>query len=264
MLSRDEMIDLASVWLQDRNAAYLAKENKVVYYSSATGLPGDFQWYMLKPTEVQRMIEACHMSSDLPRVCRPYIVQACQEIGRAYEFGVSSPYPVEPTVFNFENAGRDAHEAILIFIVRDFKDRGYVTLPYLTALEIYEEVRSNLDLDKIPRRQLVNYYHEQCGMHMYEVRRRDTRIMVKGKWVLAITQPIGKPKHMLYLRRPYIDHLVAEVTYTLKEHMNLRAPSDHTKDSVRRLRDGYGKYVRMPSLEDQSKKAPKITKRPKA
>ena len=39
-------IDLASEWLAKREAAYLAKENVIVYYASTTGRKQDYQWIL--------------------------------------------------------------------------------------------------------------------------------------------------------------------------------------------------------------------------
>jgi len=53
-------IDLASEWLSKRDAAYLAKENVIVYYASTTGRKQDYQWITHTLVEVETAIETYH------------------------------------------------------------------------------------------------------------------------------------------------------------------------------------------------------------
>ena len=80
-------IDLASEWLAKREAAYLAKENVIVYYASTTGRKQDYQWITHTLVEVVRIIRATLMNPDDSdkKLQSKHIIAACQELERVFE-----------------------------------------------------------------------------------------------------------------------------------------------------------------------------------
>ena len=101
-MSDDGLIDTCIEWIAERNAAYLAKEDKIVYYQSITLRKQDETWHKLSPVQVLRIIKTTKMVGDQQSKLKTHhIISAFQELGEAYEYGVTSPFPTPDNIYNY-------------------------------------------------------------------------------------------------------------------------------------------------------------------
>ena len=164
-MTDNELIDLCSEWLQQHKAAFLAKENKIVYYHSITGLLGDYKWYKLSPNELIRTLKLMYLPSDKHKLLKPHhLISAFQENERMYKFGVNSQTKVDKDIFNFAHEGQkeDPIEKIVYRIADElFRTMNMNCLVQPDVIELTEKVLLFNQLPIPERKELVNYVDKQ-------------------------------------------------------------------------------------------------------
>ncbi|QHJ79844.1 MAG: hypothetical protein [Caudoviricetes sp.] len=102
---RDIAIETCKHWLKEQDAAYLAKEDLVVYWESFNNESKRGEWTKLKPREVCRIIKATRAGLSSMKFIKPEILMvAAQESERAYKAGIDSKSNAPAEYFNFNKA----------------------------------------------------------------------------------------------------------------------------------------------------------------
>ena len=97
MAQANDLVDLCVTFIEDRNAAYLCKENTVVYYTSLTGRKGDYAWVTLSLEETLRIIAATKLDPDhVGSFQKRFIIQAFQGVKYCDVVDIMGGCAVEP------------------------------------------------------------------------------------------------------------------------------------------------------------------------
>ena len=92
--------DICIEYIDKKDAYYLAKEGKIVYYASDSGRKSDFKWNTQTIVETCRIIRATMMGHE-DVLAEKDLVRAFQEEGRVYEYGAKSRHVLASHVFNY-------------------------------------------------------------------------------------------------------------------------------------------------------------------
>jgi hypothetical protein len=201
MNTPDDLIDLCKNWVEDKGAAYLAKENSLVYYASLTGRKSDYDWHSLSLTEAVRVIRYTMLSSDnYDKLSPNHLIAACQELERVYEFGIKSRFKTLPGVFNYlEESNTTLAEACMAQLVEELYSRGLAALYFKDATDIYAEslglLKEEVPSASIRNEYMLKYFHR----HGYTIRTGSLRVVKDNKKVQAIVQEGKKPADMVWL-----------------------------------------------------------------
>jgi len=194
-------IDLASEWLSKRDAAYLAKENVIVYYASATGRKQDYQWITHTLVEVVRIIRATLMNPDDSdkKLQSKHIVAACQELDRVFEFAIKNKHDTKPEIFNYlKESGESMGDALVYLLSEELYTQGYKALllndVYLIIDQCILDLR--IELSVTEERELVYKHFPTLG---YQVRTGSSRPEFQGKKQNAIMLTTAKPREIIVL-----------------------------------------------------------------
>jgi len=102
--SEDQEIALEIVksWLDEKDAAYLAKEDIVVVWGHPDGDIQKTGWIKYKASELVNIIRSTKVPVGIMKYCTTDILRAaCQEEGRTYICGVDVGSEVKPEYFNY-------------------------------------------------------------------------------------------------------------------------------------------------------------------
>jgi len=95
-------IETCKSWLNQQNAAFLAKENLVVYWEQFNPESKKGEWTKLKPIEACRIIKATRSGLQAMRYINPELLMvAAQEVERVYKAGINSRSNAPDEYFNF-------------------------------------------------------------------------------------------------------------------------------------------------------------------
>ena len=98
---REIALETIKMWFRENDAAYLAKENQVVYWQHFNVESKRGEYVSLKMIEVCRIIRATRAGFNAMKFVKPELVMlAAQEEERAYRQGVYSRSNVPPEYFN--------------------------------------------------------------------------------------------------------------------------------------------------------------------
>jgi len=182
-------IDLASEWLSKRGAAYLAKENVIVYYASTTGRKQDYQWITHTLVEVVRIIRATLMNPDDSdkKLQSKHIIAACQELDRVFEFAVKA---------------------------KDLYAQGYKALLLNDVYMVIDVCLSDLKthVSVAEERELVYKHFPTLG---YEVRTGSSRPEFQGKKQNAVMLTTAKPREIIVLSERERDNISDKIVGAL-------------------------------------------------
>lgn len=217
-MDNDELIDLASKWLENKKAAYLAKEDVITYYASLSGRKSEFMWHSLSVWETVRIIRATQMNLDTADDLKPkHIIAACQELDRVYSFSTKSRFKVADDIFNyFEEADADINDLIMSAFVDELYSLGY-TSTYLDDLErVHFEIlnRLNVTCSVADRRELFVKYLNRRG---YELRTGVQRVVVNGAKQRVVRFPSSRfQKDIIGISEDDTRTIVAKVAGALR------------------------------------------------
>ena len=197
-MNKDDYIDICKEWLTNRKAAYLAKEDRVVYYTSHTGRKDDYLWMSLSLVETVRMIQVTHLSPD-NRLEKSHVIAALQELARVYEFGLKSTHPMQPHIFNYlDEAGEDMGDVIMSMLAEECQLRNYNALLYLEVKKLFNLICTKL-VTEVSNKEQINLIHKHWPNYGYEVRVDKYRPQINGRKQSAIMLPHCKPKDVVEL-----------------------------------------------------------------
>ena len=101
-------VDIVVDWISQREASYIAKYDKIVWFASITGRPMDAKWQELTLAQAKRVI-----SATIAVVSEVEIITAFQELGEVDELAVESEATVPDSVFNYTRQSFDPVESLV-------------------------------------------------------------------------------------------------------------------------------------------------------
>lgn len=126
---QDRIIALETIkmWLNEHDAAYLAKENVIAYWEHFSPDSKKGEWVKLKPYECCRIIKATRAGFDAMKLIKPELIMlAAQETERAFKQGVFSRSNAPSEYFNF---CRSQHfnrlELLTLCMLQELVGRGW-------------------------------------------------------------------------------------------------------------------------------------------
>lgn len=120
-------LETCKSWLIEQDAAYLAKENIVVYWQHFNPETKRGEWAKLRLPEACRIIKSTRAGLGAMRFIKPDLVMlAAQEIERAFKQGCTSRGTVPPEYFNFNRAGHfNDFEMLTLCTLQELVGRGW-------------------------------------------------------------------------------------------------------------------------------------------
>lgn len=198
--SKNVLIDTCCTWMEERTAAFLAKENVVTYFDSPTGRKSDYSWIHLSALEAIRIISSTRMSPWEGAKLKPYhLITAAQEMGRVYEYGIKTRHPTKSSVFNYTlEASEDLVDSIMSSIVTELLSNGYRAVLMVPVLELFEDIciQLNTGCSMKDRQELL---HKHFGKEGYIVRTDSDRPNVKGTKRAVIMMCGTRPRDVVDL-----------------------------------------------------------------
>ena len=197
-LKTGELLDLCSQWIEERGAAYLAKEDEVVYYTSHTGRKSDFLWFKLTLAEAVRTIQATRLTVD-SNLTKPTLLTAFQEVERVFEFGAKSRHKMDSRIFNYlEEAKQDMGDIVMSTIVDELVSNNVVAAKlddvYELTFLICHKLEHNMNLTDA--RELARKHFPIAG---FEVRTGKYRPQVDGRKQPAVMLPHSRPRDIVHI-----------------------------------------------------------------
>lgn len=185
--------------MSGRKAAYLCKEDQIVYYTSHTGRKSDYQWVKLTVAEVARIIRTTMQSStNLKQVTTTDLIVAAQELDRVFEFAVKSPYKVDSRLFNYlAEADQDIGDVAMELMANEILAAGYVAMFHQEVKALYLKITKMLVVpaNNMTTAPLILKHFQALG---YEVRSGKHRPQVEGKKQPCILFPQNFPRDVVH------------------------------------------------------------------
>lgn len=98
------VVELIKKWMNQYQAAFLAKESQIVYWGHAVSNADEEEWVKWTLTEAVNIFRSTIIPFGLMKLCTPDAVRiAAQEAERSYVSGVYSDTLVLPHLFNFNH-----------------------------------------------------------------------------------------------------------------------------------------------------------------
>lgn len=193
-----EILDLCCEWIEDKDAHYLAKEGKIVFFSSDTGRKQDYRWHTMSLAEVVRIIQAYKMPHKKAHLLNQHhIVGASQETARVYEYAISSRHQSREGVFNYlEMAEMDLGDEVMAMLAQELVSQGFKALLLKPVENLFNSVQNKLDAG-IGSREARVLLEKHFTAQGFELRIGSTRPLVDGKKVNAIMMPGSKPSEVI-------------------------------------------------------------------
>jgi len=197
--NKDDLIDTCSAWLTARSAAYLCKEDQIVYYTSHTGRKTDFVWVRLSLPEAVRIIRATLQEATSPRlVTNVHLITAAQELDRVYEFGIKSPYKVDSRLFNYlAEAEQDLGDVAMELLAAEILAANYVGVFHAEVKDVFLKICKMLVIpgNYKTASPLILKHFQALG---YEVRTDKHRPQLEGKKQPCILFPQNFPRDVVH------------------------------------------------------------------
>lgn len=191
---RNKLLDVISQWVEEREGAYLAKENKVVYFDSPTGRKQDAVWISLSLAEMVRTIRATRLTADSYRITTDICIEVFQELDRVYEYGVRSNVKTASYIFNYSaEAGYDLTEQAVELLAQTLHQNGLLALYVSEVVDTYNRILEALKLPRVgdvKRGELFRKHFTNVG---YSYRVGEFRVMKDGKKTRALIYHGKKP-----------------------------------------------------------------------
>jgi len=195
-----EILDLCSEWIEAKDAHYLAKEGKIVFFSSDTGRKQDYRWHTMSLAEVVRIIQAYKMPhGEANKLTQSHIVGASQETARVYEYAVSSRHKAREGVFNYlEMAEMDLGDEVMAMLAQELVYQDFTALLLKPVEALFNSIQNKLDAG-IGSREARTLLEKHFTAQGFELKIGSTRPLVDGKKVNAIMLPGSKPSEVVTL-----------------------------------------------------------------
>lgn len=210
-------IDLASAWLSKKNAAYLAKENVIVYYDTTTGRKSDYQWITHTLVEVVRIIRATLMNpDDSDKLQSKHLIAACQELDRVFEFGIKAKHDTKPEIFNYlKESGESMGDAIVSLLSDVLFQQGFTAILMNDVYDTLHEcnVKLNVKMNLPEMRNLIDKHFPILG---YEIRTGPHRPQWQGKKRSAVMLTSAKPRDICLMQGESIKNIATQIAGALQ------------------------------------------------
>ncbi len=212
MIESDQLIDLCTAYIEDKDCHYLAKEGQIVRYFSITGRKSDFAWHKATIAETLRIIKAMRCSADEATELREHhLIAAFQELGKVYEFAVKTRHTTLEGVFNYsEHAEMSLGDEAMSLLVDSMLSQGFTAILMRDVVELYDAINAKLKLALSPTecRELMFKHFEASG---YTVKTGAHRPLIDGKKQPAIMQGGTKPSQVVSIPNLVANKVVAKI-----------------------------------------------------
>ena len=174
-------LETCKQWLEDNDAAYLAKEDVVVFWTHFNPESKRGEWTRYKMKEACRIIKATRAGFAAMRFIKPeLIMMAAQETERAYKQSVKSRSTVPSEFFNLERSGHFNNlEMLTMCMLQELVGRGWnveaICLGKL--MKKLFETKGFAPPNRMLRWKLLRAVAEEAGV---VIRDRTNRITVTG------------------------------------------------------------------------------------
>lgn len=208
----DELIDICSVYIEDKDCSYLAKEGQIVNYASVTGRKSDYIWHKLSITEVLRIIRAMRLTTPQARELREHhLIAAFQELGRVYEFGVKSRHATATGIFNYtENSDMSLGDEAMSMLVECMQIQGMTAVLMNSVVNLFNAINDKLKLKltSTEQRDLMYKHFEGVG---YIIKTGAHRPLIDRKKQPAIMMPATKPAEVTNITAEIGNKFIAKI-----------------------------------------------------
>ena len=208
----NELIDLCSTYIDDKDCNYLAKEGQIVQYMSITGRKSDYMWHKHTINEVLRMIRAIRLTTNQAKELREHhLISAFQEAGKVYEFGVKTRHAAAEGIFNYsQHSEMSLGDEAMSLLVESLQLQGFTALLMGEIVELYNRVNDKLKLKltATEQRDLMFKHFEGAG---YVMKTGAHRPLIHGKKQPAIMMVGTKPAEVVNIPTTIYNNLIAKV-----------------------------------------------------
>lgn len=208
----NELIDLCSTYIDDKDCNYLAKEGQIVQYMSITGRKSGYMWHKHTINEVLRMIRAIRLTTNQAKELREHhLISAFQEAGKVYEFGVKTRHATAEGIFNYsQHSEMSLGDEAMSLLVESLQLQGFTALLMGEIVELYNRVNDKLKLKltATEQRDLMFKHFEGAG---YVMKTGAHRPLIHGKKQPAIMMVGTKPAEVVNIPTTVYNNLVAKV-----------------------------------------------------
>lgn len=210
------VMDTVGEWANEHNAAFLAKENEVVWWYSITGEDEDYEWHKCSPVELARLIKVTRLSHDyMAAISSDVIIAAFQEHGRAFMAGVRSPKKVLPEYFNYLE-----HEVVLtseynitLKVVHWFQ-QARINPEWMMVKELIKELILDAGHDPAGDIAVNKWMKQACAECKLTAYHGNTRYRQGDRRYPCIYNKMLRP------RRPITTEISEEMIESIKESLN--------------------------------------------
>lgn len=194
----DDLIDLCTSYIEEKDSHYLAKEGQIVRYFSTTGRKSDFTWHKASIAETLRIIKAMRCSTKQSQELREHhLISAFQELGRVYEFAVKTRHAVQSGIFNYSaHAEMSLGDEAMSLLVDSMLSQGFTAILMKPVVDLYDALNIKLKLNLTPTesRELLFKHFEASG---YVIKTGAHRPLIEGKKQPAIMMAGTKPAQVV-------------------------------------------------------------------
>lgn len=185
MYKKEDMLDICSKWIQNREASYISKDDKVVWFASWTGREEDKSWRFMSLQETIRAIKYAWMDADA-NLTSSILMQAFQELGEVYEVAIESDYEVIEGVFNFSShTPTTVHEKVAKELTLLVKAKGWGGLLIKDVISIFSKVQNKIGTKVSPQTR-NKYLRKHFKANGFQYREGRDRVFYKGAKVTAM------------------------------------------------------------------------------
>ena len=212
LVSSDELIDLCTSFIDDKDCSYLAKEGIIVNYMSSTGRKSDYMWHKHNISETLRIIKAMRLTAEQAKELKEHhLIAAFQELGRVYEFGVKSRHVVADGIFNYsQHSEMSLGDEAMSMLVEALQIQGLRGMIMREVIELYNVIddKLKLKLSTTEQRDLMFKHFEGAGFIMKTGAHRP---VIDKKKQPAIMMEGTKPSEVLSISLEVSKKIVAKI-----------------------------------------------------
>lgn len=214
---REIALETVKMWMKEKDAAYLAKENRIFYWIGYHPETKNGEWASLTLKEAVRVIRATRAGFGAMKLINSELVMlAAQEEDRAFTQGISSRSKAPSEYFNFnKSASFNNYELLVLCLIQACVGRGWNMeavlfgdlVKHLFAIKGYAEPNRTL------RWKLIRAVADEAGIM---IRDRKDRLTVYGVGRFVALQIHGLNDSIrTELSQEEIDSLTSEVILKL-------------------------------------------------
>lgn len=208
----NELIDLCSAYIEDKDCNYLAKEGQIVQYMSITGRKSDYLWHKYGINETLRILKAMKCSTNQAKELKEHhLISSFQELGRVFEFGVKTRHTTAEGIFNYsQHSEMSLGDEAMSLLVESLQLQGFTALIMRDVVELYNRVddKLRLKLTSTEQRELMFKHFEAAGFIM---KTGANRPLIQGRKQPAIMMNGTKPSEVVDIPVIVYNNIVAKI-----------------------------------------------------